>query len=141
VNHWILEMRRVKEGTGKVEYHSPEATEAIGSYRAAMVNLSAPKSSGGNLRVSPTTPAICALAAARKSLRHGLPSLLSGASDVSLLLIALAGLLFKVNMLRYHHTTGVCDLAYCPTVYFTPSLRTFSLAAGGSFWMIWQLPC
>jgi hypothetical protein len=26
---WILEMNRVKEGTGKVEYNSPEATEAI----------------------------------------------------------------------------------------------------------------
>jgi Putative redox-active protein (C_GCAxxG_C_C) len=26
---WIVEMNRVKEGTGKVEYNSPEATEAI----------------------------------------------------------------------------------------------------------------
>jgi len=26
---WIIEMNRVKEGTGKVEYNSPEATEAI----------------------------------------------------------------------------------------------------------------
>jgi hypothetical protein len=98
--------------------------------------------------MSPTTPDICALEAARKSLRHWLPSLHSGASDVGLLLIPLAGLLFAVNMLRYHHTTGVggqlasdCDLAYCPTVYFTPSLRTFSLAATGLLWIIWQLPC
>ncbi len=26
---WLIEMNRVKEGTGKVEYNSPEATEAI----------------------------------------------------------------------------------------------------------------
>jgi hypothetical protein len=26
---WIIEMNRVQEGTGKVEYNSPEATEAI----------------------------------------------------------------------------------------------------------------
>ena len=26
---WIIEMNRVNEGTGKVEYNSPEATEAI----------------------------------------------------------------------------------------------------------------
>ncbi len=26
---WILEMNRVKDGTGKVEFNSPEATEAI----------------------------------------------------------------------------------------------------------------
>jgi hypothetical protein len=26
---WVLEMNRVREGTGKVEYNSPEATEAI----------------------------------------------------------------------------------------------------------------
>jgi hypothetical protein len=26
---WLIEMNRVKEGTGKVEFNSPEATEAI----------------------------------------------------------------------------------------------------------------
>jgi hypothetical protein len=65
---------------------------------------------------------------------------------VSLLLIALAGLLFSIIMLRSHRATAVvgllasgCDLAYCLTVYFAPSLRVFLLAAGGLFWMIWHL--
>jgi hypothetical protein len=65
---------------------------------------------------------------------------------VSLLLIALAGLLFSVIMLRSHRATGIvgllasgCDLAYCLTVYFAPALRVFLLATGGLFWMIWHL--
>jgi hypothetical protein len=65
---------------------------------------------------------------------------------VSLLLIALAGLLFSVIMLRSNRATAVvgllasgCDLAYCLTVFFAPSLRVFLLAAGGLFWMIWHL--
>jgi hypothetical protein len=64
----------------------------------------------------------------------------------SLLLIALAGMLFSVIMLRSSRATAVvgllasgCDLAYCLTVYFAPSLRVFLLAAGGLFWMIWHL--
>jgi hypothetical protein len=65
---------------------------------------------------------------------------------VSLLLIALAGLLFSIIMLRSNRATAVmgllasgCDLAYCLTVYFAPSLRVFLLAAGGLFWMLWHL--
>jgi len=65
---------------------------------------------------------------------------------VSLLLIALAGLLFSVIMLRSHRATGIvgllaggCDLAYCLTVYSAPSLRVFLLATGGLLWMIWHL--
>jgi hypothetical protein len=42
---WIIEMNRVQGGTGKVEYNSPEATEAIDRFvGAAGVNSSAPKS-------------------------------------------------------------------------------------------------
>ena len=65
---------------------------------------------------------------------------------VSLLLIALAGLLFSVILLRSHRAAGIvgllasgCDLVYCLTIFFAPSLRAFLLAAGGLFWMIWHL--
>jgi hypothetical protein len=65
---------------------------------------------------------------------------------VSLLLIALAGLLFSVILLRYHRAAGIvgllasgCDLVYCLTVFFAPSLRALLLAAGGLFWMVWHL--
>jgi len=65
---------------------------------------------------------------------------------VSLLLIALAGLLFSVIMLRPHRAAGIvgllasgCDLVYCLTIFSTPSMRAFLLAAGGLFWMIWHL--
>jgi hypothetical protein len=65
---------------------------------------------------------------------------------VSLLLVALAGLLFSVIMLRSHRAAGIvgllasgCDLAYCLTIFSAPSLRAFLLAAGGPFWMIWHL--
>jgi hypothetical protein len=71
---------------------------------------------------------------------------LATGSYVSLLLIALAGLLFSVILLRSHRAAGIvgllaagCDLIYCLTIFFAPSLRTFLLAAGGLFWMIWQL--
>ncbi len=64
----------------------------------------------------------------------------------SLLLIALAGLLFSVIMLRPHRAAGIigllasgCDLAYCLTIFLAPALRAFLLAAGGLFWMIWHL--
>jgi hypothetical protein len=64
----------------------------------------------------------------------------------SLLLIALAGLLFSVILLRSHRAAGIvgllasgCDLVYCLTIFFAPSLRAFLLAAGGLFWMIWHL--
>jgi hypothetical protein len=65
---------------------------------------------------------------------------------VSLLLIALAGLLFSVLMLRSNRVTAIvgllasgCDLAYCLTVAFAPFLRAYLLAAGGLFWMLWHL--
>ena len=64
----------------------------------------------------------------------------------SLLLIALAGLLFSVILLRSHRAAGIvgllaggCDLVYCLTIFSTPSMRAFLLAAGGLFWMIWHL--
>ena len=64
----------------------------------------------------------------------------------SLLLIALAGLLFSVILLRSHRAAGIvgllaggCDLIYCLTIFFAPSLRAFLMAAGGLFWMIWHL--
>ena len=65
---------------------------------------------------------------------------------VSLLLIAVAGLLFSIILLRSHRAAGIvgllaagCDLVYCLTIFFAPSLRAFLLAAGGLFWMIWHL--
>jgi len=65
---------------------------------------------------------------------------------VSLLLIALAGLLFSVLMLRTNRVTAIvgllasgCDLAYCLTVAFAPFLRAYLLAAGGLFWVLWHL--
>ena len=64
----------------------------------------------------------------------------------SLLLIALAGLLFSAIMLRSHRIAGIvgllasgCDLVYCLTIFFAPSLRALLLAVGGLFWMIWHL--
>ena len=65
---------------------------------------------------------------------------------VSLLLIALAGLLFSVLLLRSNRVTAIvgllasgCDLAYCLTVAFAPFLRAYLLAAGGLFWVLWHL--
>jgi hypothetical protein len=65
---------------------------------------------------------------------------------MSVLLIALAGLLFSLVMLRSNRVTAIvgllasgCDLAYCLTVAFAPSLRAVWLASGGLFWMIWHL--
>lgn len=65
---------------------------------------------------------------------------------VSLLLIALAGLLFSIGMLRSSGATAImglvasgCDLVYCLTVFVAPSLRAYLLAAGGLFWMVWHL--
>jgi hypothetical protein len=68
---------------------------------------------------------------------------------MSLLLVAVAGLLFSVAMLRggmFSRATAVvglaasaCDLVYCLTVLFAPFLRAYLLAAGGLFWMIWHL--
>jgi hypothetical protein len=66
---------------------------------------------------------------------------------VSLLLIALAGLLFSVVMLRFNRATAIvglvasaCDLAYCLTFALRPLLPVYLfLAVAGLFWMIWHL--
>lgn len=65
---------------------------------------------------------------------------------MSLLLIALAGLLFSSLMLHSHRITAIigllasgCDLTYCLTFAFGPVLQTVFLASGGLFWMIWHI--
>jgi hypothetical protein len=66
---------------------------------------------------------------------------------VSLLLVALAGLLFSLVLLPSHRTTAIfgllssgCDLAYCLVFPLTPLAPVhLLLAAAGLFWMLWQL--
>jgi hypothetical protein len=66
---------------------------------------------------------------------------------VSLLLIALAGLLFSTILLHSNRVTAIvgllasgCDLAYCLTFTLTPVLPVYLfLAVAGLFWMIWHL--
>ncbi len=65
---------------------------------------------------------------------------------VSLLLSALAGLLFSALMLRSHRVTGIvgllasgCDLAYCLTFAFSPVLQVVLMSLGGALWMAWHL--
>jgi hypothetical protein len=65
---------------------------------------------------------------------------------ISLLLIALAGLLLSVLMLGSHRVAGIvgllasgCDLAYCLTFAFSPFLQIVLMSSGGAFWMIWHL--
>lgn len=66
---------------------------------------------------------------------------------VSLLLIALAGLLFSLVMLRSNRATAIvgllasgCDLAYCLTFPLRPAVPVYLfLAVAGLFWMIWHL--
>jgi hypothetical protein len=65
---------------------------------------------------------------------------------MSLLLIALAGLLFSSLLLRSHRVTAIvgflaggCDLAFCLTFAFGPTLQALWLASGGLFWMIWHI--
>jgi len=66
---------------------------------------------------------------------------------ISLLLIALSGLLFSVLMLSTNRATAIvgllasgCDLGYCLTFAFAPPfLQVIWLASGGLFWMIWHL--
>ncbi len=65
---------------------------------------------------------------------------------VSLLLIALAGLLLSVLMLRVHRVTGIvgllasgCDLVYCLTFAFSPVLQIVLMSSGGALWMVWHL--
>ncbi len=66
---------------------------------------------------------------------------------VSLLLVALAGLLFSLVLLPSHRATAVlgllasgCDLAYCLVFPLTPVAPVYPLlAAAGLFWMLWHL--
>jgi hypothetical protein len=66
---------------------------------------------------------------------------------VSLLLVALAGLLFSVLLLQSHRGTAIlgllaggCDLAYCLVFPLTPVAPAYLLlAAAGLFWMLWHL--
>jgi len=66
---------------------------------------------------------------------------------VSLLLVALAGLLFSLVLLPSHRTTAIlgllasgCDLAYCLVFPLTPIAPVYLLlAAAGLFWMLWHL--
>lgn len=66
---------------------------------------------------------------------------------VSLLLVALAGLLFSLVLLPSHRGTAIlglfasgCDLAYCLVFPLTPIAPVYLLlAAAGLFWMLWHL--
>jgi hypothetical protein len=66
---------------------------------------------------------------------------------VSLLLVALAGLLFSLVLLPSHRTTAIlgllasgCDLAYCLVFPLTLIIPVYLLlAAAGLFWMLWHL--
>jgi hypothetical protein len=80
---------------------------------------------------------------------------------LSLLLLAIAGLVFSFAMLRssmhssirssmqsnifsrwiafFGILAGACDLAYCVTFAFAPALIAYLLAAGGLFWIIWHI--
>jgi hypothetical protein len=65
---------------------------------------------------------------------------------LSLLLIALAGLLLSTLLLRSNRTTAIvgllasgCDLAYGLTFAIAPSLQVVWIASGGAFWMIWHV--
>ncbi len=66
---------------------------------------------------------------------------------VSLLLVALAGLLFSLVLLPSHRKTAIlgllasgCDLAYCLLFPLTPIAPVYLLlAAAGLFWMLWHL--
>lgn len=65
---------------------------------------------------------------------------------ISLMLVALAGLLFSLMMLRFHRGTAIigllasgCDLIYCLVFPLTPLAPVYLLlAAAGLFWMIWH---
>lgn len=66
---------------------------------------------------------------------------------VSLLLIALAGLLFSLSLLPSHRAAAIvglvasgCDLVYCLTFVLAPALPVYLfLAVAGLFWMTWHL--
>jgi hypothetical protein len=73
----------------------------------------------------------------------------SSGAYMSVLLLAVAVLLFAATLLRQRTfgraapvaglLAGGCDLLYCLTIAFAPSVRIALLAAGGLFWMIWHL--
>jgi len=66
---------------------------------------------------------------------------------VSLILVALAGILFSIMLRPSHRATaifglmaGVCDLAYCLTYPLTAVAPVYLLlAAAGLFWMLWHI--
>lgn len=80
---------------------------------------------------------------------HNLPATYPGTGvTMSLLLIAVAGLLFSIVMRRQHFgpvtasmgiVASTFDLVYCLTFAFAPFLKAYLLAAGGLFWMLWHL--
>lgn len=66
---------------------------------------------------------------------------------VSLLLVALSGLIFSVQLMPIHRTTAIfgllasgSDLTYCLVFPLTPLAPVYLfLAAAGLFWMLWHL--
>ena len=66
---------------------------------------------------------------------------------ISLMLVALAGLMLSLMMLRSYRGTAIiglvasgCDLLYCLVFPLTPLAPVYLLlAAAGLFWMIWHL--
>jgi hypothetical protein len=65
---------------------------------------------------------------------------------MTMLLVALASLLVSLALLPTHRATGIvgiiasaCDLTYCLTFAFLPTLHVVLIAAAGLFWMIWHL--
>jgi len=62
---------RVQQGTGKVEYNSPEATEAIDRFvQSTDVEFECSKIVEGSSRTSPIMPVIYAMEAARKLSKY-----------------------------------------------------------------------
>jgi hypothetical protein len=62
------------------------------------------------------------------------------------LLVALAGLTFSSLLLRSNRVPALvgllaagCDLAFCLTFAFWPTLQVILMSLGGAFWMIWHL--
>ena len=78
---------------------------------------------------------------------NGLSAIPGTEALVSLLLVALAGLLFSLLLLPSHRGTAIlgllasgCDLAYCLVFPLTPIAPVYLLlAAAGLFWMLWHL--
>jgi len=65
---------------------------------------------------------------------------------MSLLLIALAGLLISLSMLSTNRATAIfgilasgCDLVYCLTFPISLTLQIMVMSFGGALWMIWHL--